>query len=70
VLAFTADVMLALQRFDDAHELVNADGRFWWHPLTVPKGTDDSRESHVMTLLRRVHDDLVRPKKKPNTTDG
>lgn len=63
--------MLALQRFDEAHVLTNADGRCWWQPLAAPAGTDDSRDSHVMAVLRRVHDDLVRPvKKKKQTTDG
>lgn len=69
MLAFTPDVMLALERFDAAHVLVNADGRFWWQPLAVMKPSDDSRETHVMAVLRRVHDDLVRPVKK-QTSDG
>jgi hypothetical protein len=70
VLAFTPEVTLALERFDDTHVLVNADGRFWWQPLGPMARTEESRATHAMTFLRRVHDDLVRPATKaPAATD-
>lgn len=73
VLAFTPDVERLLLRFDDGHVLTNADGRYWWQPTAAFDGCDDSRDTHAIALLRRVHDDLVRPRPKtemPDETDA
>jgi len=73
VLAFTPEVERLLQLFDDTHVLMNADGRYWWQPIAPFDGRGDSHDSHAIALLRRVHEDLVRPRPKadvPDTENG
>lgn len=77
VLAFTPTVSSALRWFDATHELVNADGRFWWRRTALPGpgslGEQDSRLLEALEVLRGVHNDLVkRPTKKaiPDQSHG
>lgn len=74
VLAFTPTVESALRWFEATHELVNADGRFWWRRTLLPGpgsvGEQDARLMEALDLLLSVHNDLVRPKGKPKADDA
>ena len=65
MLALTPEVESALRWFEATHELVNADGRFWWRRTSLPGpgsvGEQDARLLGALDVLRQVYDDLMRP---------
>lgn len=64
VLAFTPDVEAVLRWFDATHELVNADGRWWWRRMGYPgpggAGDQDAWLFEALELTRMVQNDLAR----------
>lgn len=75
MLAFTPEVEAALSWFDATHELMVSEGRAWWRRTVLPGpgslGEQNARLMEALDYLRQVHDDLLRPKpKRETTTDG
>lgn len=71
MLAFTPDVESALRWFDATYERETLEPGARWRRMDLPApggmGEQDAGLMDALDLLRRVHNDLVRPKTKPTT---
>jgi len=65
-----------LRWFDVTHEFTidGVSGRAWYRRVSLPGPGNSSEQdaylAEALDWLRRVHDDIVRPKPKPKHTDG
>lgn len=71
MLVFTPEVESALRWFDATHEIESVEGRLVYRRVGFPGPGSISEQDplliEALDWLRTVHNDLVKPKRKPTT---